>query len=103
MRRIVLSAIAVVALSGVALADPPATASADAPAAAPSVALPTPPDVDANVTDDTIVCRWTSVIGSRMKDRLCLSKRRWKQMHQDGQDFMRNLDERSDGGQERGI
>jgi len=104
MRRIVLPAIFVAALAGAALADsstPPPDPSA--PAAPPVAALPTPPDVDDGVSDNTIVCKWTSVIGSRMRDRLCLPKRRWKQMHQDGQDFMRNMGERSSGGQDHGI
>ena len=102
MRRIVLPVVFVVALTGAALADG-AAPPPDPSAAPPVAALPTPPNVDANVSNNTIVCKWTSVIGSRMRDRLCLPKRRWKQMHQDGQDFMRNMGERSSGGQDHGI
>ena len=101
MRRIILPVLFVVALSGTAFADATtATPQGDPPAAA---ALPTPPTIADNVSDSTIVCKWTSVIGSRLSDRLCLPKRRWKQMHQDGQDFMRNIGERGEGGQDRGI
>jgi hypothetical protein len=103
MRKVVLPLLFSLAMATAASAAGPASDDDTAPAVVPAAVTPTPPNVDANVSDNTIVCKWTTVIGSRLSDRLCLTKRRWKQMHQDGQDFMRNIDERSDGGQDRGM
>ena len=76
-----------------------AAAGVSTPASVPATAA-TPqntPDAD----NDPIICKNQPIIGSRLSSRLCMPKHRWAQMHQDGQDFMRNLDERSSGGQER--
>ncbi|HJW41043.1 MAG TPA: hypothetical protein VJ476_07420 [Rhizomicrobium sp.] len=94
MHKLVLSSLFVVLVATTAsVADPadPAPPPVQAAVTAPSVATPAPAVGDA----DTVVCKWTAIVGSRLRQRLCLSKRRWTQMHLDAQDFMRNLEERS--------
>ncbi|HXC57248.1 MAG TPA: hypothetical protein VNU97_18250 [Rhizomicrobium sp.] len=56
------------------------------------------PDVAVRADGDQIICRETAIIGSRMMSRLCLPKRRWQQMHSDGQQFMRDAYELSSQG-----
>ncbi|HWD26162.1 MAG TPA: hypothetical protein VG387_03290 [Rhizomicrobium sp.] len=95
---ILLASTAFASTAAVSLQSAPAAIdnNATVPAATPAA-----PQTASGNDGDQIVCKNQPIIGSRLSSRLCLPKHRWAQMHQDGQDFMRNLDERSSGGQER--
>jgi hypothetical protein len=73
--------------------------------AADPVTPAVPPQAPAAAHDDgnEIICHDTAIVGSRLQSRLCLSKRRWAQMHKDGQEFIRDIQERGEGGQSRGM
>lgn len=77
------------------------TGTSNKPASDPNGQHDIAPEVAARADGDTVICHDTPIVGSRMTSRLCLTKRRWAQMRHDGQDFIRNIDERSSGGQER--
>lgn len=57
------------------------------------------PEVAARAAEDQIICRITPIVGSRLSSRLCLSLRRWKQMNTDANEFIRDIQQRSNGGQ----
>jgi hypothetical protein len=60
--------------------------------------------VEARVPDSEIVCKYSPIIGSRMSTKLCLPLYRWKQMHQDAQQMMRDAEATSHyGGAELGF
>lgn len=46
--------------------------------------------VEARSADSQIVCKNSPIIGSRLSTRLCLPLYRWKQMHQDAQQMIRD-------------
>jgi hypothetical protein len=60
--------------------------------------------VEARAPDTQIVCKYSPIIGSRMSTKLCLPMYRWKQMHQDAQQMMRDAEATSHyGGAELGF
>jgi hypothetical protein len=93
MHRVVLSSMFAILMATAASAADPADNGAPAPPVATAPAVATPAASVEN-DSDTILCKWTTIAGSRLTQRLCLSKRRWAQMHKDSQEFMRNLEER---------
>ena len=76
-------------------------AAGSASANASAVVMQTPaPEVATRAAGDQIICKNRPIIGSRLNQRLCMTKRRWDQMHNDGQEFLRDIDQRSSGGQQ---
>lgn len=80
------------ALWGAAMAaqagdQPPQPSPADAHSSAPAVAKTDKPD-----PEDRVICRELEApTGSRLgAKRVCHTQRQWKQMSQDGQDFLNN-------------
>jgi hypothetical protein len=55
--------------------------------------------VEARAPDSQIVCKYSPIIGSRMSTKLCLPLYRWKQMHQDAQQMIRDGQSASGYGQ----
>lgn len=76
-------------------ADPPAPAQPAAAAPPAQTAAAAPPVSDA----DLIVCKWMTLVGSRFPERVCLTKSRWDLMHKKAADFIRDIQQRSEGGQ----
>jgi hypothetical protein len=105
MRRIAFSLTMAVGLvlAGSAFAstaDSGTTTASDTAAVKPVPAAQSATPATAAVADaDQIICKTQPIVGSRLNSRLCMTKRRWDQMHKDGQEFIRNIDERSSTGQ----
>ena len=57
------------------------------PPAAPAKVAPAP-QLASQSDADQVVCHFTEIVGSHIKSMLCLTKRRWDQMHHDGRRFM---------------